>query len=56
MNENTGKKLAYEFPNQAIFIKTDVAKEEDCQNAIKATVEKFKEIHIVVNSAGVASG
>ncbi len=56
MNETSGNKICKEFPNQCQFVKTDVAKEEDCKNAIDFTVEKFKQIHVVVNSAGVASG
>lgn len=36
-----------------ISMKTDVTKENDCNNMVKSTVEKFGRIDILLNSAGV---
>jgi len=39
---------------RVIFIKTDISNENDVKNAIENVIRKFKFIHIIVNSAGVA--
>jgi len=40
--------------DNVLCVKTDVSKEEDCQNLINATVEKFGKIDILVNNAGIS--
>ncbi len=37
----------------AIAIQCNVANEEDVQNMVKATLEKFGSIHILINNAGI---
>ena len=50
----TQKYINEEIPeSEAIFIKTDVSKEDDVRNMVKETVEKFGGIDILVNNAGV---
>ncbi|MHB8279696.1 MAG: SDR family NAD(P)-dependent oxidoreductase [Candidatus Humimicrobiaceae bacterium] len=38
---------------QAIFIKTDLSKNEDVKNLIKKTIDEFGKLHILYNNAGV---
>ena len=38
----------------ALFIPTDVAKLEDCRNAVETTLRAFGGIHILFNNAGMA--
>jgi NAD(P)-dependent dehydrogenase (short-subunit alcohol dehydrogenase family) len=38
---------------KAIFIKCDVSKKEEVENLVKATVEKFGKLDIMVNNAGI---
>jgi short-subunit dehydrogenase len=37
-----------------LYVVTDVTKEEDCKNLIKTTVEKFGQIDILINNAGLS--
>ena len=39
---------------EALAVKTDVAKEEDCKNLIDKTVGKFGKIDILINNAGIS--
>jgi len=39
---------------EAIFVKTDVAKKEDVEAMVKAAVERYGKIDILVNCAGIA--
>ena len=38
----------------AVFIETDVAKEEDCRKLAEETVKKYGKIDILINNAGIA--
>ena len=40
----------------AVFVKTDVAKEEDCKNLAEEAVKKYGRIDILINNAGLAVG
>ena len=53
LNEEDGNKIAKELG--CSFFKTNVTDEKNVQELIKFTVEKYKKIHVVVNSAGVIS-
>jgi short-subunit dehydrogenase len=44
------KELGYD----ALYVKTDVSKEDDCRNLISKTVEKYGRINILVNNAGIS--
>lgn len=39
--------------SEAVFIKTDVTKREDCKKLVQAVVKKFGKIDVFVNNAGV---
>ena len=39
---------------EAIAVKTDVSKEEDCKNLIEQTKQKFGKIDILINNAGIS--
>ena len=39
---------------EVLAVKTDVTIEADCKNLIEKTVEKFGEIHILINNAGIS--
>lgn len=39
---------------EAIFIPTDVSKEEQIENLVKQTIERYKKIDILHNNAGIA--
>jgi len=43
------------FGNKAIFVKCDVSKSEEVENLIKACLEKFGKVDIMVNNAGIGS-
>lgn len=55
MVEEAGNKLVAELGSDVIFIKTDVTKADDVQNAVDKIVESFGAINIVVNCAGVGT-
>lgn len=39
--------------SEAIYVKTDVTKQDDCDNMAKATVDRFGTIDILVNNAAI---
>ncbi|GJQ77751.1 hypothetical protein Trydic_g16017 [Trypoxylus dichotomus] len=48
------KEITEEFgPNKAIFIKTDVTLQKEVEAAFKKSIEVFKNLDIVINSAGL---
>jgi len=53
LNEEKGSSLANELGENAIFIKTNVASEEDMQAAVDAAVDQFGGLQITVNCAGI---
>jgi len=55
IQEEKGKALAAELGAKAIFVKTDVTKAEDVQALVKAALDKFKSIDILINNAGVST-
>lgn len=54
MNEDRGKALELELAGNALFLKVNVANEDEVQQAVKVTVETFGALHIVNNYAGIA--
>lgn len=38
----------------AFVVKTDVKKEEDCENLVQKTIERFGKINVLVNNAGIS--
>jgi NAD(P)-dependent dehydrogenase (short-subunit alcohol dehydrogenase family) len=52
-NAEKGAALAEELGGQSIFVKTDVTDEKSVQHAVDAVVDRFGELHVVVNCAGI---
>lgn len=55
IQEDKGKALAAELGAKAIFVKTDVTKTVEIQACVKAAMDKFGPIHILINNAGIAT-
>ncbi|PKL39182.1 MAG: 3-hydroxyacyl-CoA dehydrogenase [Spirochaetae bacterium HGW-Spirochaetae-1] len=53
--EESGKSLAEELGKNSIFIKCNIADENDVIKAIDKTIEKFGNLNSVVNCAGIIS-
>lgn len=56
LNEEGGKKIEKEIQEMgrsALFVKTNIAKHEDCKRLIDQTVKRFGRIDILVNNAGL---
>ena len=56
--EEEGKQVVNairEAGGSAIFVKTDVARADDCARAVAATVEAFGKLDIAVNNAGIGT-
>ena len=53
LNEELGGALANELGDNAIFVKLNVADEQDWKDAIAATNEAFGRLDILVNNAGI---
>jgi len=56
LNEERGMALVNELGAQAAFIKTDISVPEDVQQSVDFAKDKFGQIDIVVNCAGIPSG
>ncbi|MGD6778731.1 SDR family NAD(P)-dependent oxidoreductase [Sutcliffiella horikoshii] len=54
LDEKAGQTLQQELGEKALFVKTDVRKEEDIQHLITKTMEHFHQIDILINNAGVS--
>ena len=46
--------LKDELRNEVLAVKTDVSIQEDCENLINKTIEKFGRIDILINNAGIS--
>lgn len=55
VSENTDvNKLKEEFKEtEVLFVKTDVTNYESCENIVKQAIEKFGQIDVLVNNAGI---
>ncbi|KRK47915.1 glucose 1-dehydrogenase [Secundilactobacillus kimchicus] len=53
INAEKGEAYADELGENAIFVKQDVASEQDWQTVVAATLEKWGQIDILVNNAGI---
>ncbi|WP_315906768.1 glucose 1-dehydrogenase [Priestia koreensis] len=57
MDEEKGAQLVQEIMSKqgtALFVQTDVRKEEDIVSLMKETVEKYGKINVLINNAGVS--
>ena len=55
INSEKGYALAKELGNSALFIKHDVTSEDDWTQVVKATQDKFGQIDVLVNNAGITT-
>lgn len=55
LNEEKGNALAAKLGDKAIFVKCNVTSTDDVKAAIKAAVDKFGALNILVNNAGMGS-
>jgi 3-hydroxyacyl-CoA dehydrogenase/3-hydroxy-2-methylbutyryl-CoA dehydrogenase len=55
-NEETGNKMASEWGDQVLFLKTDVSQDDDVKSVVNTVAEKWGDMHIVINCAGIGSG
>ncbi|WP_288529710.1 glucose 1-dehydrogenase [uncultured Secundilactobacillus sp.] len=53
INAEKGEAYADELGENALFVKQDVASEQDWQTVVAATLEKWGQIDILVNNAGI---
>ena len=56
VNEDQGRELEKQLGSKSIFCKVDVTDEDSIKAAIQATVEKFGQINVLVNCAGIILG
>ncbi len=49
----TAEEISKEFAVETMTLKLNVADFADCENAVKAVIEKFKKIDILINNAGI---
>ena len=54
LNEEKGQALAAELGENAIFVKQNVASEEDWATVLATAEEKFGPVNILVNNAGIS--
>lgn len=55
LNEEKGKEFAAKFGDNAVFVNCNVTSSENNEAAVKAAVDKFGKLNILVNAAGVGS-
>lgn len=53
LNEEKGKAFAAELGENAIFVKQNVANEEDWKNVVAKAEETFGSVNVLVNNAGI---
>jgi NAD(P)-dependent dehydrogenase (short-subunit alcohol dehydrogenase family) len=53
INEQAGMALAQELGQAALFLKVDVTKENEVENAVAETAKHFGGLHIAVTTAGI---
>ena len=55
INSDKGDALAKELGDNAIFVKHDVTSEENWAYVVKATQDKFDQLDVLVNNAGITT-
>lgn len=55
LNEEKGKEFAAKFGDNAAFVKCNVTSTPDNEAVVKAAVDKFGKLDILVNAAGIGS-
>ena len=57
-NPKTAEETAQEIEKlgrQTVIVKADVANKENCENMVKAAIDKFGKVDILVNNAGISN-
>ncbi|MEA3320426.1 MAG: SDR family oxidoreductase [Bacillota bacterium] len=54
MDETSGQVLKQQLGEKALFVNTDVRKEDDIRHLLTKTMEHFHQIDILINNAGVS--
>ena len=57
-NPKTAEETAHEIEKlgrKTIVVKADVANKKDCENMVKAAIDKFGKVDILVNNAGISN-
>src|SRR2546430_15684554 len=55
MNSETGNALAKELGDSTLFVQTNVTDEESVQAAVQTAVEKFGNLSVAINCAGIGT-
>jgi 3(or 17)beta-hydroxysteroid dehydrogenase len=53
LNEETGRQVAAEIGENALFVRQDIANEADWQSVVKLTLERFGRLDVLVNNAAI---
>lgn len=53
LNEEAGRQVAAEIGTNALFIRHDIASENDWQHVVKTTLEHFGRLDVLVNNAAI---
>lgn len=53
LNEEVGSSLVKELGESVVFVKTNVTDEADVERAVRTAVERFGNLHIDINCAGI---
>src|SRR5277367_47613 len=52
-NTDDIKDIVAQYPDTSIAVKLDVTKPDEIKDAVKQTMDKFKQIDVLVNNAGI---
>lgn len=55
LNEEKGKEFAAQFGDKAVFVKCNVTSTDDNTAAVKAAIDSFGKLDVLVNAAGIGS-
>lgn len=55
LNEEKGKEFAAKFGDKAVFVKCNVTSTPDNEAAVKAAIDNFGKLDVLVNAAGIGS-
>lgn len=57
IQDDKGKALVADLgSNKALYVKTDITKTADIEACLKAAMDKFGAVHILINNAGMSAG
>ncbi len=56
LSDNIASQIKEKYGTEALVVRADVSRYEDCENLVKAAVEKFGEnIDVLINNAGITN-